>query len=636
MSVQGHLSDVADARETVNSAARRHAASTAAIERLTSFLLSDSYAFTEIVCGHSDLIPEVHMPMSYAVCGLTDKLIWCLNESGFESEVTAQLREQFKARGLDPRRPEDRDGIDLALDWQHWVVTRGVFKSSVITHGGGTFTATVDPNTTAKIVHAKDDIAWDFCWQIAKTILSGTYRDLFPHRIPQGKLAEEVTSKHITLNGRTISHPQTTIQASGYLAKDIGAHYDRFWIDDLVVGGQGGNATDTELPGVHTFLRGLSGSYMLTRRVRQVHVGTRYHENDDYAGYTAKGKNRLRCLSVVLPIERHEGEVVNILERGTPTIPSLLPPERITELQARNMPDANDVDGAFMWRCNYLLDPAPLGGRMFSSKVVDDPLRSWMGPFTHPKEKQYPNRFLVARYARDAEGKIVDRDGKRLDRNADPAKGGKVFVWDPWKDLHVVMTLDPSWKEGGDNWAITVTGIDFEMVRFPLEVRTGTDGMEGWIEALAALDDTYQPRVVGFGGGGTQEEAVMNIIRTDKRLRKLRGRVVCIKEANESKKSRILNGVAEPLKRYKLLLPPKAQSVDEYDAGAELIREEMRAYRGAKHDTDGVIDSMSMVSAVLRVPRSAEDRKKNAERIKAREARIRRRIDPDLGVPYAA
>lgn len=634
ISVAQELRDIDDARATLASPTRSHAASNAAIERLRARLMSDSYMFTELICGHEDLIPEIHMPMSYAAAGLTDRLIWSITQTGFESEVIDQIRQQFQARGLDPENPKDRDGIDRALDWQNWRVYRGAFKSSVITHGALTFTATRDPNTTHKIVHAVDPIAWAFCDQIAQTILSGTYRDIFPDRIPEGKIHELITSKHITLGGRTISHPQATIQAAGYTSKDTAAHYDHLWFNDLVVGGEGGNATDALLPGVHGFLRSISGFYMITKRVRQIHEGTRYHENDDHGGYLAKGKNKHRCLSVVIPIEKHDGEVVNILQRGRPTMPTLFPAERITELQARNMSDAADADGAYSWRCNYLLDPAPMGGRLFTSPVVNDPMRSWLGPFNYPNKK-FPDRFLVARYARDAEGLLIDVNDKRKSE-AGPQWKPKVIMLDPWRDVDVVATLDPSWKEGGNNWAVSVTAIDCDLVKFQLESRSGEDGVEGWIEACQQLADIYPIRVVGYGAGGTQDESVKNFFATDNRLRKLRGRIQAVREVMESKRSRIVSGVSEPLKRYKLLLAPPAMDVHEYDSGAAATRAEMLAYRGVKNDTDGIIDSLSMVNAVLHKPLSPEQRDRIREQLEKDSIRRRRMIDPVLGVRFAA
>jgi hypothetical protein len=626
------MSDGADAKATLGSTARQHALSTSALDRLRAFLLNDPYYFTEVVCGHSDMVPEVHMAMSYAVTGSTDKLAWLLQQTGFDSGVTRSLKLQLQLRGIDVRTSLGRQMLDKALDWQNWRVARGTFKSSVITHGGATYTAVRDPNTTAKIIHAVDEKAWAYCGQIGETLLSGVMHDLFPERVPTGNVKELVTTKHITFGGRTISHPQTTLQASGYATKDIGGHYDTFWIDDLVVGGPGGNATEALLPGVHAWLRGLTGFYMNTRRVRQIHVGTRYHENDDNA-FLTRGKNALECLTVTCPIEEHDGEVVNILERGRPTMPTLLPPEKITTLQSRVLSGADDMDGAFSWYCNYLLNPYQAGSKMFSDRLIDDPNRAWIGPLAYPgaeKNPQFKYRFLVARIARDEEGFPVDKDNKRLAADDSLRAKAKVLTFDPWKHLDRVVTLDAAWVNDADNWAVHVEGVDYEGVRFQLETISGNDGMEGWIDALADADERYRPRVIGFGKGGYQEPMVQNLLRTDKRLRKLRNKVVAIKEAGQAKVARIREGVAEPLKRYQLLLAPL--DLNEYDGGAQATRDEMRDYRqGKKEQKDGILDAISMAPAVsrsARKPESADERKK-----RERELQVRRPIDPVLGVP---
>lgn len=612
-----------------------HALSTPALDRLKAFLLSDSYAFTEIVCGHRDLDPAVHMAMSYAVCGLTDKLAWALTQSGFESGVIRQLRQQCEVRGIDLRTAAGRAALDKALDWQNWRVARGTFKSSVITHGGATFCATRDPNTTAKLVHAVDEKAWAMCGQVAETVLSGVFRDLFPERVPDGNIKELVTTKHVTFGGRNISHPQTTIQASGYSSKDIGGHYDTFWIDDLVVGGPGGNATEAALPGVHAWLRGLPGFYMNTRRVRQIHVGTRYHENDDHY-FLTKGTNALACLTVFVPVEEHEGEVVNILKRGTPTMPTLLSSDKITSLQSKVLSGGDDMEGAYSWRCNYLLDPSAAGGKMFPDKIVDDPDRAWMGPFPHPASltsEQYKHRFLIARLVRDDEGRVIGKDNKPLDITEEGYRAkAKVLTYDPWKDLDRVITLDPAWKDGGNNWAVTAAGIDPYGVAFQLETQSGNNGLEGWLSALDALERAYKPRIIGFGAGAYQDEIVKNLMRTDARLRRMRGRITPLKETGDSKETRIRNGAAEPYKQFKLLLLPPTIVGD--DCGASATRDEMRAYRAGKNAVDGILDTLWMIRAVARRVQTREDRE--ADERNARLQRYRHTIDPILGVPVAA
>lgn len=640
-SVGQHLRDVDSAGEAADKPSVRHALSTTKHQELRAFLLADSYAYAYVVCGHRNLVPEVHMPMSYAATGSAEKLAWVLTQSGFEGYVIDEFRKGFKARRIDLRTEVEK--VAPAIAWLNMRWPRSTFKSSVVTHAGAAFCLTNDPDSTHKITTAIDEKAWDLCKQIGKTVLSGRYRDIFPDRVPL-RPSTDVTESKIDLPGRTISHPQPTLSAFGYLTKDIGGHYDTFWTDDLVVGGKNGNATPTLLPGVHSWLAGMTGFFMLTRPIRRVHVGTCWDENDDDA-YLKKGKRALRCFSVFVPIEVYEDEDPNILERGTPTMPSFLPVEKIQELQDATLADEKETEPVHMWRCNALLNPRGSGGRIFSSSIFNDPDRWWLGPYKHPKaakDKKFKERFMVARYARDRQGRPLDKDnrpiverykhepsGETRERTPkDWAARAKRLAFDPWRDLDIVATLDPAWKAGGNNWAITIAGIDFQLVKFQLLTASDTTGVEGWTEELAEIDELYHPRVIGFGGGSYQDAVIQNMLRTDPRLRKLRSRIVAVPEQQSSKKSRIKAGVAEPLRMYQWLLDPSELG--------QPTRDEMLGYKGDPNAIDGILDSMSMVPAVLRIRKSPEQAKEAEDRAQEEYRKYQKAIDPMLGVPYAA
>lgn len=638
-SISQALSDLDSAQEAVDNPTVRHALSSSASERLRQFFESDPYAFTYAICGHHDMIPEVHMPVSFAACGRADLLAWSITQSGFEGYVIDEFREGCRIREIDPTTTEGVAKLDLALDWFNARIFRAWFKSSVITHGGVTYTATVDPNTTNKIVTAVEAKAYEICKQIGRTVLSGRYADIFPDRVPVVPHVE-VTESTITLNGRTISHPQTTIQSGSYKARDVGGHYDHFWLDDLVVGGKGGNNTPAELPGVYSYLTGMTGFYMLRRRVRVVHAGTRWDEKDDHYFLTTANRAKA-CFSIVVPIEIHEdAEVVNILQRGRPTAPSFLNENAIQALQDKVLADESEVEGYQSWRCNYLLDPGVGGGRMFSARVYDDPDRQWSRvENTDPEiRKKYPERFRVARVVRDKQGRPIDKEDKPLieevtigGQQVTRLVGGwraraKRIVFDPWSQLFRVMTLDPSWKDGGNNWAITVAGIDYEGVMFQLDCVADTTG-EMWVDALVQCDEFWKPSVIGFGGGGMQDAIIKNKMIEDPRLRRMRSRAVGLPENEGSKAARIRAGVAEPLKAYKWLLDPQ---------NSQPARDEMKAYKGGRRDVDGIIDSMSMVPAVMRRSKKPEDRKEARNRVIEANRRYVQSIDPVLGVPSAA
>jgi hypothetical protein len=618
LSLNSLLSDQADAAASARSLGRRHAMSTGQFTRFREFLLGDSYAFAQIVCGHTDLVPELHMPLSYVACGLSDKLRTVLDASGFDSYVTRRLRTELHKRHIDWRTKEGAALLDSQLDFVNIRWFRGSFKSSTVTHAGVTFMAVQDPNRTIKITHAIDDKAWEFCGQIGDTVRSGIFQDIFPDRMPDDPKGD-ITQKKITLGGRTISHPQTTIQAAGYTTKDTGGHYDVFITDDLVTEQ---NSSSAGLKTVHAWLKGMPGFYMNTRRIRRVHVGTKYDEDDDDKFLTS-GKLATRCLTIRVPIEEYEGEVQNILERGRPTIPQLYTKEKIQLLQDSVLSDERELDGARSWRCNYLLDAAAGGGRLFSASLVDDENRWWMGPYAHPSERAFPDRFLVARLARNGEGRVLDTKGDVW--SAESGLPRQVLRFDPWRQLDVVMAVDPAWKEGGDNWAVSVVGFDHENVGFQLETRSDTTGTEGWINAVAELDAIYKPRIIGADSNAYQEELVNEKFRNNKLLRRLKSKLVPVKaQNNQTKPSRIRAGVAEPLKSFKLLLDPS-----EYGTPA---RDEMKAYKGDPKAVDGILDSLAMARSLANRKSSADEQQRLKERIAARERAIRTTYDPATGV----
>lgn len=614
-------------------------------------LLSDSYLFTKKICKHHDLIPELHMPLSYAACGLTDRLIEVLDAKGFDSYVTQRFRAELWKRGIrDWHTPDGWAAVDAALDFLNFRWFRGSFKSSTITHGAVTFLATVDPNFTIKITHAVDDKAWSFCEQIGATILSGTYRDFFPDRIPEGNLSKLITMKEITLGGRTISHPQTTVQASGYNTKDESAHYDTFFTDDLV---NEGNSSPQELKGVNRWLRGLPGFYMPTRRIRRREVGTKHEEDDDDTFLTSKAMAQ-ECLTIRVPIEEHDGPVKNVLQRGKPTIPQMYTPERITKLQRHVLSDETEPDGVRSWLNNYLLLSRSASGRLFPPSLVDDPDRWWLGPFVHTKASQHKmGRFIVARFRRDEEGNPIARRGCVIARHTggrncackpdgeckkagglldDWRSNAAVVAYCPWKDLDRVALVDPAWASredttrtsdrDPDNWAVSAVGTDPEMVGMQLETMSDTTGTEGWIEALAELDDFYRFRVIGFDASAMQDAVIKNLMVTDKRLRRLRSRMRAIRHAG-SKRAHMRAGLAEPLEMYTFLLRP--------DEEGNATRDELKGIRGMPSDKDGIADSLAMHRAVNK--RSRSEKEKHDDEAAAVNAR---RLDPILGIPVAA
>lgn len=602
--------------EVASSANQLRALSTTQFDVLRNYVLSDSYVFAKVVCGHADLVPSFHAPLSYVLCGLPSKLAATLDDPAYDGYVTRLIRRELWRRGIDWRTPGGMVALDALLDFVNVRVYRGSFKSSVGTHAGVLWSATRDPNETIWIVSSTDENAWAFCEQIGETIEDNpAYMALFGDRIP-ANLKEAVTQRRITLEGRTISHPQTTIEADGYQTRRISAHFSQFWIDDLVVKE---NASPVGLKSVKSWLSGLTGFEMDTRRMRRVHLGTIWDENDDYR-FLTNGKLAQKCLSLLIPIELHEeGWDGNILERGKPTNPSMTA-ERVQNKQDKVLGD--EEEGPVSWRCNYLLDPTAGDGRLFPRIIVHDPERSYV-KLPHPKQAD-AGRFLVSRLERDKEGKKIEVENYKGPDDS-PARY-KWLTLDPMRDLDRVFTLDPSWVDGGDNWAISCTGDDHDAIRFQLETVSGDDGVEGWIDALPEMVAFWRPRSIGFDKSAVQDAAINQIIKTDKRLRHIRHLFVPVSTKNQNKKARIRQFVAEPLKIWKLLLDPDDT----------VTKDEMTDYRGTPNATDGILDSLAMAPAIHVGKSSREVRQERANKLAQRSRYLDRMIDPYTGVPYAA
>lgn len=611
------LRDQENAVDTASSRDRLSSLSTDQHERIRDYLLGDSYAFTKVVCGHRDLIPEFHMPLSYVICGLPAKLVPLLNDESFNSETTRVIRRELWRRGIDWNTPEGFAKLDDLLDFVNIRVYRGSFKSSIGTHGGVLFTATRDPNETIWVVSNSDENARAFAEQIRDTILENpVYQALFPERIPTGNIKELITQKRITLGGRTISHPQTNIEADGYLTKRISAHFSTVFVDDLVVKE---NSTPAAVRTVKAWLAGLPGFEMATRRTRRVHIGTIYAEDDDNK-FLKSGANAVNCLTLHIPIETYEhGTVENILLRGTPTNPRLHPAEKIQKIQDKILADTEE--GPISWRCNYLLDASAGGASIFPYQVVHDAERSYVK--VTPKVA-VEGRWHVARPKRDAEGnKVVRLDWKGAED--DP----KRFLWitrDPFKEMDRVLTVDPSWVEGGDNWAVSCTGDDCDGVRYQLETQSGVDGTDGWVDAVMDMAAYWKVRLIGFDANANQDTVIKQMLRTDPRLKRIRSLFVPVKAQNITKKARIKNFVAEPLKMYRILLDPDDT----------VTKGEMTGYRGDKNATDGIVDSLAMAQAVHVRRSSTEEQSSVIARLRMRSAAITRSIDPYTGIPMVA
>lgn len=507
------------------------------------------------------------------LAGCTDKLISLLNDSSLDDAfVIKALRRSIRdVHGIEWNAPHGRDQLDRLLRFCNIRMYRGTGKSSVLM-AVVLWHATRDPNETILICSGAEERAISFVKQIRKTILSDAYRELFPERIPAGDLATALTEKKITLAGRTNPSPQATIEAWGYASNNVGAHYNRFVLDDLV-GPE--NCSPTELVKVHKYLADMVGLFTpgLDRPVTRFHCGTRYDEQDD----SAELEKNPRCLSLIVPIEAYLGLVEDISRRGEPTNPDWHPIEAVQERFDAIVTDPSE--GPASWRRNFLLDPSAGGGRIFPSAIVDG--ADWT-PWVDPKTK----KMWVARVERDASTKtpLLDKAGKIRWLRFDPTL------------LFNVIGVDQSFADDGDEWAVSDVAADRYGYKYQIETRTG-HGFDAMWETILLMALQYKPRRIGLEKGAAQETTIV-LKGREARFARIRGLIEGVSHKNEPKVFRIINNVAEPMKMGRYLLNPK-----------DLVtKSEMKLYKGpSSRAKDNILDSLAIANVLILSPPQDED-----------------------------
>lgn len=542
-------------------------------DAIRASLLEDPFLFCKVVCGHRELSSRFHRPLAYLLAGCTDKLISLLNDSSLDDAfVIRALRRSIRdVHGIDWNAPYGRNQLDRLIRFCNVRMYRGSGKSSVL-HDIVLWHATRDPNETILICSGAEERAVSFVKQIRKIVLSDAYRELFPERVPVVDLATALTEKKITLRGRTNPSPQATIEAWGYASNNVGAHYNRFILDDLV-GPE--NSSPVELAKVHKYLADMVGLFTpgLDRPVTRFHIGTRYDEQDDSNEFE-KNKN---CLSLIVPIETHDGLVEDISLRGTPTNPDWTPEE---EVQMRFDAIVTDPsEGPASWRRNFLLDPSAGGGRIFPSAIVDG--ADWT-PWIHPLTK----KMWVSRVERDPKTKapLLDKTGATRWLRFDPAL------------LFTVIGVDQSFADDGDEWAVSAVASDQWGYKYQLRTITG-HGFDAMWEIILLLALQYKPRRIGLEKGAAQETTMLLKSR-EAALARIRGLIEGVSHKNEPKVFRIINNVAEPMKMGRYLLDPTDLAT----------KSEMKLYKGpSSRAKDNILDSLAIANVLILTPPSDEN-----------------------------
>jgi hypothetical protein len=554
---------------------------------LKQHLLSDPFDFARIICRYRELTDRYHRPLAYIAGQCTDKLIALLNRPGFDSYVLHALRIELMQRGIDWNTEVGRGRFEELLAFVNIRMYRGSGKSSIGTHSTLLWYATKDPNETIALMSVNDEGASAFCRQVRETMLSDIYRLFFPERIPQGDLTKLLTERRLWFGGRNIPHPQWTVEARGFTSSWARTHFNRFFCDDIVTEA---NCSETELPKVHRNLGNMRGLYMpeIKRKVCRHHFGTVYAETDDHSFL----RKIAHCLTIVVPIETYpNGQPESIEERGIPTNPEWHPVEAVSKIQAEVSGDPDQ--GPLSYKRNFWLDPlAGLGDRTFPPSLVG--------------KAKY--RLVV-----EAGVKKCERPRRKEDGSYEP------MALDPFRQMMVVLGIDPAFSKGGDDWAVSAVGVDHEEVVYQLETLAGK-GWEGLKRAMRIAIERWNPRVVGYERAGAQETSFQTLLEYDKFFRRYAKLFEPVWHENKSKEWRILNRVVEPMRMGKLWVNPNDTR----------LHEEMTAYNPENEKAiDNRVDSIAIAMSLVR---RGKPKGKFGERMGARKAAQKSRRDPFTGV----
>jgi hypothetical protein len=598
-----------DAAEVARSKTAVNALSNAAFDRLQGFYLSDPFEFSVVVCGHEDLNEDFHRPLAYCMAGSVDLLIPILNDPRQQSFTVNAIRKEIRRHGVDWNATGGSDALSQLLLFQDHRLFRGSGKST-LAHDIDLWKVTNDPNLSTVIFSVSEERAISFMRPVQKVIMGDIYRQLFPNRVPDDE-ARDLTEKRITLKGRTVNSPQATLESWGYTSRFVGAHWARFSVDDLQVWE---NSSETHTENVKRFRAGLPALEEpgIRRPVENLSVGTVQREGGDQSfnekvdhcpasGAESFDTERPHCFLLRIPIEKHDTYVHNILERGTPTH-SWFPKKKVAAKQAVVLAE----ESAEVWRGDFLMDTSLGDGKMFPEWLLKEAVFEW---------RQVDGRVAVARrrFLVDADGKkqpLFDADGKELWKVTPVNRLDRVFGCD----------IAVSDEDTADNWAICCLGRDDEDFEYELEVQADI-GWGGFEEMLELMYDSWRPRRIGFEKAGLQE-ALVNLMKQQRRFQKLRSRLVPIPHNNKAKSFRIRNNVAERMKMGVLLGNPD---------DAEMLAEK-RNYRPGDNATDDRLDAESVATVMSRKGRNNDDYDQE-EAAKRQQMRMRRATDPFTGVP---
>lgn len=571
-------------------------------EQFRRLLRADPFLMATWLCGFDKLLPRIHQPLTYVIGGRARHLAWFLTTTKHESIVIDQIRSELDRMGIDVRDPAQLPRLERALTAIDFRMARGFFKTST-SIPAVLCEITDNPNLTYLVVHGVQDMAEAMCIQLGDFIQSRLYRAFFPDRIPQDEKSN-ITKKYIRLAGRTVPHKEGTLEALGANATGTGDHFDRFYVSDLTTEEQSEIEQQeacrflNKIPGLSIRGGGASG------RVRRIHEGTRYGNDDD----AAKLAGNMRFLHISMPAELRSTPpgFATIRDIGMPTAPEICNAEDLAEIVEDHMGDIRL--GPVAYFRNYLLIPDIEGASLFPPAVIDANLAGAQWRFA-VDAKDAKKRIGVIRQAVDEKRKPKVRP------DGDPET---VFI--PWSAMRLVLGVDPSASETGDEWGVSVLARDSDRFMYQIETWAGHTH-DYMMDVVLLLATQYNPALIGV------EKAAMSILsvdlmQRDPRFRAIRHKIVPIANANQNK-----------LIKFKMLLSPKLISGDLLLAPGDVhTRTEAKQYRYGPRAIDNRLDSIAIAIETMGdiTPSAKTPRQLHVEALRAERRRVTYE-DPLLG-----
>lgn len=376
-------------------------------------------------------------------------------------QTTGEIRELIRQLGLvslffflkyiqGPFGPYDLIDEDLGLDMCNFrqspdvmgpgskaaaFIPRGMYKTTIFTHGADTWELTRNPNLRIGLINAIADRAQQFMHQIQRNIDSNPlYGELYPRHVPK-KGRERWNAVEMVMPNRTKFYKEPSVKPLGAAGSAEGDHFDLQNHDDLV-----GMDDLTGDRGASTSMRRTTQWFIVSLNALRVDVksraflaATRYAIDDPYQIPMDDCRKFIGYRNPNF-VEKDDGAWVvyyrMAIEDGKPILPSI---------QSKGDLEKLAQDDYWTYVTQYLNDPQQTGLAEFYDM--------------EPKKAQ-----------------LFSRDGEHYIRIEGDNYGSEEVIYPLQPEyVDVVMSLDPAFTDKGMSaktsrtslalWAMTPEGV---------------------------------------------------------------------------------------------------------------------------------------------------------------------------------